>query len=460
MENKTLSTKTDTMQTNLSRKDFLKLLLKLALPICFQQFMLASVGAADAFMLGSVEQNSMAAVSLATQIQFIQNMIMASVISATTVLGAQYWGKQDMKSLDDIFSLSLRLCAFVSVLFFSLCTLIPGKLMFIYTNEPALIAIGESYLRIAGFSYLLTGISQSFLAMMKVTDHVFTGALISSSAVVVNIVLNAVFIYSLKLGAIGAAIATLTARCLEVILAVSTSFRRGFIHPKLRELLHINKNLTSDFFKCMLPLLGAGLLWGLGFTSYPSFMGHLGTDAAASNSVTAVIRDLICCACDGLASGCGIMVGNELGSGNLARGKSHGRRMLKLSFIVGILSALLMFAISPAILAGVKLTEQARTYLMQMLAVMSVYMIGRSVNSITINGIFAAGGDTLFDMYSLAVVMWAIAVPLAALGTYVFHWPVVLVYACTCLDEVGKIPWTMLHFKKYKWVKDLTRDRQ
>ncbi|MFQ9153516.1 MAG: hypothetical protein ACLR6B_21105 [Blautia sp.] len=41
-------------------------------------------------------------------------------------------------------------------------------------------------------------------------------------------------------------------------------------------------------------------------------------------------------------------------------------------------------------------------------------------------------------MYSLAVCMWCIAIPLAAAGTYYFHWPVVVVYACTCVDEVGK----------------------
>ena len=65
--------------------------------------------------------------------------------------------------------------------------------------------------------------------------------------------------------------------------------------------------------------------------------------------------------------------------------------------------------------------------------------------------------DTVFDMYSLAVSMWGIAIPLALLGAFVFHWPVLAVYSCTCLDEVGKIPWVMIRFRKYKWVKDLTR---
>ena len=95
-----------------------------------------------------------------------------------------------------------------------------------------------------------------------------------------------------------------------------------------------------------------------------------------------------------------------------------------------------------------------------MMIAMAIYMIGRVVNSVLINGIFAAGGDTLFDMYSLVVTMWFMAVPLAFLGTYVFHWPVIVVYACTCLDEVGKIPWVLHHFYRYKWVKDLTRERR
>jgi Na+-driven multidrug efflux pump len=87
-------------------------------------------------------------------------------------------------------------------------------------------------------------------------------------------------------------------------------------------------------------------------------------------------------------------------------------------------------------------------------------MIGRCVNTVTINGVLDGGGDTLFDMYSLAVCMWGIAIPLALLGAFVFGWPVLAVYACTCLDEVGKIPWVMARFRKYKWVQDLTRRRE
>ena len=445
-------------------KIFIKKLVELALPIAFQNLMLASVAAADALMLGSIEQNAMSAVSLATQIQFVQNMVLMAIVSATVILGAQYWGKKDKKAINDIFCLSLRLSGITSILFFVGCVFFPRLLMLLFTNEEVLIAIGIKYLRIAGWSYLLTGISQSYLAMMKVTDHASVTAKLSFATVMINIVLNAVFIYGFfgikAMGAQGAALATLISRIVEFAACVIISCGKAYIQPSIKGLFRRNKLLSKDYYRVMMPILGASLLWGIGFTSYSSFMGHMGTEAAAANSIAAVVRDLVCCLCNGLASGGGILVGNELGAGDLQKGKLYGDRVAVLAFIVGALSSVIMFAVTPAILHFVKISDGARKYLLQMMVIMAVYMIGRAVNTVVINGIFAAGGDTSFDLYSLAVCMWCLAVPLAALGTFVFHWPVWIVYSCTCLDEVGKIPWVMLHYKKYKWVKDLTRETE
>lgn len=443
-------------------KEFYQKLTKLTLPIVLQSLMLAAVAAADALMLGSVEQNSMAAVSLATQIQFIQNMIVTSVTAAASILGAQYWGKKDIKTLKDIFNLSLRINGIADVVFWAGCFFFPQYLMLVFTGDSELIQIGVGYLRIAGWSYLITGISQCYLTLMKVSDHAKQTAIISSGAVVINIVLNAVFIYGLfgvpAMGVQGAAVATLIARVIELVWSIAESARKDYVSPELKTLFKRNRQLSKDFSKCLWPLIGAFMFWGVGFTSYTAFMGHLGADAAASNSIASVVRDLVCCMCNGLASGGGILVGNELGAGELERGKLYGDRLTVLSYILGFLSTFIMLALTPLVMKFIKLSDGAHSLLSGMMIIMAVYMIGRTVNSVVINGIFAAGGDTMFDMYSLAICMWGLAVPLAALGTFVFHWPVLLVYACTCLDEVGKIPWVMYHYKQYKWVKDLTRE--
>ena len=423
--------------------------------------LLALVAVADAFMLGGLDQNYMSAVSLATQIQFIQNMFLSAATAGLAILGAQYWGKQDIKALDDIFALAIRICGIVSVLFFVACAIFPRYLMLIFTNEPVLIDYGVSYLKIASFSYLLTGFSQCYIVMMKISEHAGTAAAVSSITVLINIMLNAIFIYGAfgieSMNVRGAALATLISRVVELMLSITFSYRPGYIRLKIRELFARNKELSADFMKCSGPILGASLVWGIGFTSYSTFMGHMGTDAAAANSVAAVVRDIICCLSAGISSAAGIMIGNELGAGNLKRGKAYGIRMAKLSFLCGAVMTVLMAVSAPVILHFVKLTPQAAEYLKQLFGVLAFYMIGRSVNEIIINGVFGSGGDTMFDMYSLAVTMWGIAIPLAVAGTYFLNWPVVVVYACTCVDEVGKIPWTLIHFKKYKWVKDLTR---
>ena len=87
----------------------------------------------------------MTAVSLATQIQFIQNMILGAIAGAGAILGAQYWGKGDKYTLENIFNMILRFSGMVSVLFFLACELAPELLMHIFTPDTALIAIGSSY---------------------------------------------------------------------------------------------------------------------------------------------------------------------------------------------------------------------------------------------------------------------------------------------------------------------------
>ena len=110
-----------------------------------------------------------------------------------------------------------------------------------------------------------------------------------------------------------------------------------------------------------------------------------------------------------------------------------------LSFLIGGVSSVVILGSIPLISGSLVLSEQAHHYMVGMFMILAVYMIGRCVCTVVINGIFSAGGDTLFDVYSLADCMWGIALPCAFLGAFVFGLPVLLVYACTCLDEVGKI---------------------
>lgn len=442
-------------------RGFYRELIQLALPIALQNFLLAAVSASDTLMLDRLNQTAMTAVSLASLVAFIQNMLMIVITSAGTILGSQYFGKDDMDAVKTLKNIMLRRGLACGLLFFGLCVAIPEPIMNIFTNNPELIATGARYLRFASVSYLLTGVSQVYLAMMKIIKRAGTSTAISAVAVALNIVLNWAMIFGMgpipAMGVAGAAISTAVARVVELLLALFFSHRSGVFSQSVQRVREHNHMLAKDFMKVSLPLLGGIFVWGVGFTVYRIVTGHMGPDVAAASSVASMLRDLMLSTCTGTSAAAGILVGNALGAGDLDRGREYGNRLLRVSLLIGLVNCAVVLALTPVLPRVVHLNDAARGYLNSMLVIIAVYMVATAATNVVINGIFAAGGDTLFNMYSLAVCMWGIAIPLTILGAFVFHWPVVVVYACTCVDEVGKIPWVLAHFKKYKWVRNLTR---
>ena len=309
------------LKETFSDKVFIKNLLSLALPIAFQSLMLSLVGASDTIMLGSLNQSSMAAVSLATQLQFIQNLTISGIVAAFHVLGAQYSGKEDKKSVDMVLAMTLRICILVSILTFLVCYFLPRSAMRIFTNVEELLEIGVEYLKIASFSYLIIGLSQCFLAQIKLGKNTKKVATISTIAVILNIVLNAILIYGLfglpKLGVKGAALASVISRVVELVLSTIECWRDKRIRPDLTKLFSYDKTLSKDYIRQLLPLLGAYLVWTLGISSYSAFLGHMGVDASAANSLALTLRSLVLSFTRGLAGGASILIGYELGSGNI-----------------------------------------------------------------------------------------------------------------------------------------------
>lgn len=91
-----------------------------------------------------------------------------------------------------------------------------------------------------------------------------------------------------------------------------------------------------------------------------------------------------------------------------------------------------------------------------MLVLCSIYMVGKSFNSMTVAGIFCAGGDSRFGFLCDTVTLWCITIPLGLIAAFLLKLPVVLVYLLINADEFIKMPAVYRHYKKYIWVRDLT----
>lgn len=440
------------------KRSLRKEIVRLALPIALQQFMTALVGACDAIMLGMLSQDAMSAVSLATQVTFVFNLFMFAFMAGENMFVAQYYGKGDYTGISQVFSLVTKICGCIAVIFLAGTLFFPEQLMRILTNEETLIVLGSEYLRVIGISYVFSGIAQTFLAIMKNCGAVNMSTLINGVMVILNIALNAVFIFGLsgfpKMGIKGAALATVLATVMQFLWSV------GYVLCRIRavkfSLRSCEKKLFGRFWQKAVPLLINNLAWGIGFSMYSVIMGHLGTDAVAANGIANISKNLVVCFCLGLGNAGSIIVGNRLGADRLQEAKEVGETLTKTAIIAGIVSGLVLIALSPFITKMVDLTPTARGYLQKMLLISSYYIAGKSVNCMTIGGIFAAGGDSKFGMLCDSVTLWCIIVPLGCICAFILKLPVMVVYFVLNLDEIIKLPVVYKHYKKYKWIKNLT----
>lgn len=443
------------------KRIFYRKLWGLVFPIAIQNLMTALVSASDAFMLGFVSQTSLSAVSLATQIQFVHNLFMLALTIGATTLAAQYWGKGDTDSVEEILAIVLKISMAVSVVFFIAAMFFSGFLMRIFTNDIKLIQAGIPYLRIVSVSYLFMGFSQIYLCIMKNSGRTAKSTIYGSVAVVINIGFNVIFIFGLAgfpaIGIAGAALATTVSRALELLLTIYENMHRSLVCVRLKYIRNSSKKLKKDFWHYTTPVLGNELVWGCGFTMFSVIMGHLGSDAVATNSVANILKNIIACVCNGIGIGAGIIVGNELGKGEMERAREYGNRLFKLAVFAGAVSGLILLAVSPVlrIFTG-SLSAQAHSYLKNMMYICTYYMIGKSVNATVIAGVFCAGGDTKFGLKCDAVTMWVILIPIGMITAFVLKLPIMVVYFIISMDEIIKLPAVYRHYKKYNWVRNLT----
>lgn len=444
------------------KKNFYKELFSLAIPIGLQNLLIALIGATDAIMLGRLSQDAVAAVSLANQVVFIMNLFVYSVVGAGGVLLSQYWGKNDKEMVKNIFCKISKWSFAITVIFFLIAEFVPETLMRIYTPEEELIHIGASYLQAVASSYLALGVTQCYQTVMKLEGKAKKSVMISVVSLITDMVFDVFLIYGFMswqgFGANGSAYSTVAVELIALVWCVAESHRGESIHIDVKGIKWKSKEVSRDILKISFPMLASGLAWGIGFSLHSLIMGHLGSDATAAASITSVAQEIITCVCKGVSAGAGIIVGKLLGQEFFDKAKAYGRKFCHISFAVGGIHTVILLALIPIAMSFFILTDTAKEYLIYMLLFNGLYVFAYSINTIVVCGVFPAGGDSKYDAVSVLLASWCFALPMALFGTFIFDWPVMIVYMLMCADEIVKLPFIYPHYKKYKWVKNLTRE--
>ncbi len=443
-------------------KSFYKDLRNVVQPMAIQNLISSAVNSADVIMLGYIGQTAIAASSLAGNVAFILFMVSTGLSSGLVMLGAQYWGKKDTESIKTLLGIGLRICCTVEIIVALIAAIYPRILMLIFTKDLALITEGCKYLRAASFSYVCLSFSQMFQAGFKSIERVKIVTITSTTSLFLNIGLNAVFIFGLfgvpKMGITGVGIATSIARFIEMVICFIYAGRQTDVKFSVACVFRRNKLLTKDFFRYSLPAVGNELVWGAAFAMYSVIMGHLGEDIVAANSVVNTVRQLGSVLCFGMAYGGAIVVGKYMGAGDMEVAERNASRLARVTILSGVLGAILLLCTYPIIPYIADLNETAAHYRNVLLFINSYSLIGASINTVLICGIFRAGGDSKFGFVADTINMWCVSVPLGLIAAFVLKLPPLWVYFILFLDEFEKMPFVIHHYFKKGWLRNITRD--
>lgn len=446
----------------IDRRKFYKTVLALVVPMALQNLINVGVTAADVIMLGAVGEKALSGASLAGQIQYIMTLFLFGLTSGATVLTAQYWGKGDHDAIEKILGMAVKAAVCVTALFTVAALAIPELLMQIFTSDPVVISEGVKYLRIVAFTYVMMGVTQAYLYIMRSVERVVVATVVYLLSLICNIIMNAIFIFGLlglpKMGVAGAALGTLCARILEVVLvAVYARLFNREIRLRFKYVLHTDKILFRDFMQYALPVVVNEVLWGLGTAANTAILGHMESAAVAANSVAQVARQLATVVSFGLSSAAAIYLGKTIGERKTEYAKAYAKRFLILSVIMGALGGAVILAVSPLAAAALTLTGTAKEYLKIMFFVMSYFVVGQAINTTLVVGVFRSGGDTRFGLILDMTTMWCCSILFGFLAAFVFKLSVPVVYVILMSDEIIKIPITYKRYRSYKWLNDVTR---
>lgn len=450
-------------------RGFYRRLFFLALPLILQNLITTSLGFVDTFMVGLLGSDQLSAVTAANAPIYLIQVIIFGLMSGLTILVSQYWGKQDIASINRCMGFAMYAGLAISILMAAVLFFFPTQVLLLVTDNRTLIEMGAPYLKIVGISYIFNSVSSVYVSMQRSAENPSLGMKVFAASMLLNTFLNYCLIFGKfgapALGITGAAIATLTSRIVEFLLVLlyAVFSRRVPLMPSL--LFRPGKATARSFAKYATPVLFNETMWGLGTTVMTSILGHMANsaDMLAAYTIMGNIDKFTTVSCFGVAGATAVILGKAIGEGtNKDKVYDLSWCLLIVSFMLGLgLAVVLAFALPfvfiPYLYPLFGLSELATQAAATLCVVYLVLLPLKSFDISNITGVLRAGGDvrmaTIIDLCPL----WLVAVPLAALTALVLDAPLPLVCIGIYSENICKMPLGIIRLRSRKWINDVTR---
>ncbi|MBR6312219.1 MAG: MATE family efflux transporter [Oscillospiraceae bacterium] len=443
-------------------KAFYKAFFSMMAVVALQNLVAYSVNMADNVMLGRFSQEALSGAATVNQIFFIVQQFALSFGNALVAVSSQYWGEKRTGPLRTLTGVTLKLSAAVALVIVVLCLAMPGPLLSLFTSSPAIIAEGKKYLAIIVWTFLLFMISQVLMAALRSVGTVRISFYISVVSLVVNVGINYVLIFGKlgfpRMGITGAAIGTLIARAVELVIVLwYVAFREKKVRFLGKGTFARDRVLFRDYIRIYIPIMCASVLWGFSVPIQTAILGHLSADAIAANSVATTFYQYLKVIVMAVSSTSAALIGKAIGEGDLGEVKAEARTMSVIDVVIGLILGAALVALRRPLLSLYSLEPSAMELSDTLIIIMGFVMVGMSYQMPVSFGLIMGGGDGKFTMKMNLISTWAIVTPLSFMAAFWWKWPVWLVVIVVQSDQIFKCLPTFIHFRKYGWIKKLTR---
>ena len=449
-------------------KAFYKMVLALTIPIIIQNGITNFVNLLDNIMVGQLSAEEFAGVGIANQLMFVCNLAVFGGLAGAGIFTAQFFGKNDNDGIR--YTFRFKIYTVLALLAIGAVVLIPfGKpLISLFLTDDGqsgdltlALHYGYEYLLVVLISFVPSTLAQVYASTLRETGHTVPPMVASVSAVLTNAVFNYLLIFGKfgfpALGVVGAALGTVIARVLELAIVLIWSHTHVKEIPFMRgayRSFKIPVALCRRIIVKCLPLLGNEFLWSSGMAVLNQCYSTRGLAAVNALNMSITVTNLFNIVFISLGTSLAILVGNQLGAGNIDEAKDTDRKIIAFSMVCCTVLGGIMVLCSPLFTMLYNAPDSTKALASGLIMIFACIM---PFDSFAHNCYFTlrSGGQTFITFLFDSAFVWAVSVPVAFLLSRLTSLPLIPLFAiCTVLNMLKCIIGAAL-LKSGKWAKKL-----
>ena len=342
-------------------KAFYTMVLTLVIPMIIQKGVTNFVSLLDNIMVGQMGTEQMTGVAIANQLIFVFNLCIFGAVSGVGIFTAQYFGSHNLDGVRSTFQLKLIITTILTVLTLLLFASVGGNLIRQYLlgntssgDIEAAFRYGRTYIFIMMIGLLPFAWSQCYSSTLRECGQTVVPMIASIASVVANLLFNYVLIFGKfgapRLGAAGAAIATVIARFVELgvmilwirLYAESVPYFESVFHK-----IQIPKKLLKNVIIKGTPLMLNETLWAAAQAMINQCYSTVGMEVVAAISITSTISNLFYVVYFSLGESIAIIVGQQLGLNDMEQAVDTDRKLIFFSVASCVVVGICMICVAP-----------------------------------------------------------------------------------------------------------------